>query len=940
MRLRCYLNAIERSVQRHGGGLPGLWSVIRRALKIARAMGIGGLLRRVRTSSATKHASTPPLCDKPLPAPVPLELISLKVGVMAHIFYPDLIEELASSLEQMPVPYRLMVSVVDDVAAEQVRARLAQLPKLIDLQVAKVANRGRDIAPLMLAFESSIQELDVVGHIHTKKSLYTGGVQEQWRRYLLSSLFGDRDRLAWLLGVLQAAPDLGLVYPETHASLPPWAHTWLSNASIGRALSARLGLGWDGTGYFDYPAGSMFWARVDALRPLFELGLSLEEFPAEEGQIDGTLQHAIERLFALIARDRGYRIGVLPADGSRHMATEGERNAGAAFRYPLAEQLRMAAIEARVVTLDVFDTMVLRPFTTPNGARQLLALRAERISGLIAFAEIRDDAEVAERQRLGRDPELAEIYQQLGRIGHLDGAMVQRLLELEVQTERALLRPRQGLLEALPVLAGKRLIALSDMYLPATVLRSVLPPAVEAVTDTWWISCETGRRKDADDSWARWAEQLATPRNHWLHVGDNEHSDIQLPQRAGLINPVHVLRPVALFDMVPALRTLRHRSAAQAPWPEQLWRGLLANRLTYLADTAPYRVYPTPQLAAEDAGYCVLGPILLDFLLTTAATARRRDVGSILLLAREGHLLQQAWTLLAKVHPGMQALRTEYFLASRRSTALPALAADADLSAVLAGSFNGSMRQLLVARLGTQATEVIARVDPTLLERDVFLPEMADTVSLWLQPALPSLLELAGQSRQIWLEHLSEATGGQQAMVVDLGYAGTIQRNLIRLSGEPIGGQYFALRETAKQLNGLGWAEARYFDGRNDPSGSSLILEHDLLLEALLSAPHGQFNGYFRDKSGMVHGEFGEQTLGGRGLDALTAVQNGALAFISDVCSAVNTDIASVTLDQGGVLEPLRLLAEGTWQAGAWLQDLATEDDFSGRGNVAVGRSY
>ncbi len=99
-------------------------------------------------------------------------------------------------------------------------------------------------------------------------------------------------------------------------------------------------------------------------------------------------------------------------------------------------------------------------------------------------------------------------------------------------------------------------------------------------------------------------------------------------------------------------------------------------------------------------------------------------------------------------------------------------------------------------------------------------------------------------------------------MVVDLGYAGTIQRNLIRLSGEPIGGQYFALRETAKQLDGLGWAEARYFDGRQDPSGSSLILQHDLLLEALLSAPHGQFNGYFRDKNGIVHGEFGEQTLG------------------------------------------------------------------------------
>lgn len=903
-------------------------------------MGIGGLLHRVRASGSDQRPSASPPCDAPLPAPVPLEQISLKVGVMAHVFYPDLIEELARSLEQMPISYTLMVSVVDDAAAEQARARFARLPLLSDLQVAKVANRGRDIAPLLLAFEDRIRELDVVGHIHTKKSLYTGSAQEQWRKYLLASLFGDRERLAWMFGVLQAAPDMGLIYPETHSSLPPWAHTWLSNVSVGRTMSARLGLGWESTGYFDYPTGSMFWARVDALRPLFELELSLDDFPVEAGQIDGTLQHAIERLFALIARDRGYRIGVLPTDGSRHMAVEGERNAGAAFRYPLAEQLRMAAIEARVVTLDVFDTLVLRPFMTPNGARQLLALRAERLMGVATFAEIREDAEIAQRQRLGRDPELAEIYQQMGRLARLGDDMTQRLLALEVQMERELLRSRQAMLEALPVLAGKRLVALSDMYLPKAVLRDVLPPEVQAVTDEWWVSCETGSRKDADNSWSQWAGRLMTTPGRWLHVGDNEHADVQLPQRAGLINPVHVLRPAVLFDMVPALRSLRHPAAAQAPWPEQLWRGLLANRFAYMADTAPHRVYPTPQLDAEDAGYCVLGPMLLDFLLTTAATARQRGIGSILLLAREGYLLEQAWMLLAKVHPGMRALRAEYFLASRRSTALPALAADADLSAVLAGSFNGCVRQLLVARLGSQAVEVIARVDPTLLERDVFLPEMADTLSLWLEPALPALLELARQSQQDWQAHLSKATGGQPAMVVDLGYAGTIQRNLIRLSGEPIGGQYFALRETAKQLNGLGWAEARYFDGRTDTAGSSLILQHDLLLEALLSAPYGQFNGYFRDASGMVHGEFGEQTLGEPGLEALAAVQTGALSFINDTCSAVDANVADITLDKCAVLEPLRLLAEGKWQAGAWLQELATEDDFSGRGKVNVSSTY
>jgi lipopolysaccharide biosynthesis protein len=64
-----------------------------------------------------------------------------------------------------------------------------------------------------------------------------------------------------------------------------------------RSLAARMGLDIPRTAPLDFPAGSMFWARTATLRPLLDTGIQLSEFPEEAGQVDGTLAHAVERLY-------------------------------------------------------------------------------------------------------------------------------------------------------------------------------------------------------------------------------------------------------------------------------------------------------------------------------------------------------------------------------------------------------------------------------------------------------------------------------------------------------------------------------------------------------------------------------------------------------------------------------------------------------------------
>ncbi len=74
------------------------------------------------------------------------------------------------------------------------------------------------------------------------------------------------------------------------------------------ALCKRLSIGTD----ILFFAGTIFWIRGRHLSRLRKANLSLRDFSAEGmGNVQGTLEHACERVFgALVAADGGYLGGV------------------------------------------------------------------------------------------------------------------------------------------------------------------------------------------------------------------------------------------------------------------------------------------------------------------------------------------------------------------------------------------------------------------------------------------------------------------------------------------------------------------------------------------------------------------------------------------------------------------------------------------------------
>jgi len=933
--------ALARSaIERHGGGWAGLRAVTLRSYRVLRALGWQGLRQRIRASQAPASPAAASRGAVDYPPPSPLDQMRLRVGIMIHVFYADLLDELAQQLAHMPVPYVLMLSVTDEAAQAVATARCAGLPHVQALHVRVVPNRGRDLAPFLLSFREEILALDLVCHLHTKKSLYSGQEQDRWRRYLVDGLLGGSGRIAWILGMFQAMPRLGMVYPESFASVPWWAHTWLSNVGHACELGARLGIGVDPSAYLDYPAGSMFWARTAALRPLYELDLSLAAFPPEQGQTDGTTQHAIERLLGLVVSRQGLVLGILPADGSLALHGEGERNWHAYFNAPLAHKIGLAAINAHIVSFDVFDTLAWRPFLHPSGARAYLAHLVETQCGVRDFAALRARAEDIARARHRRDVHCDLIYEALARLPEARGAPVEAMQALELATERRLLQPRPAVLEAAQALerAGKRIIAVSDMYLGTGELQRVLPSAVTAVVQSFRVSCENGWRKDSGEAWRQLPQAEGVRPEHWLHVGDNEHADVQLPQALGFIHPVHALRSGALLELVPALRSLRP-GPAQQRWQDQLWLGLVANRFNELADSRPDAF--GRQLAIdvpETLGYVVLGPLLLDYATWLARLALERDACNVLFLSREGHLLRRVFQRLRQGSPRLGAIRDRYLLVSRRAMHATTLRVAEDLEDVFSAPYTGPLEGLLRARLGPRiAAAAVARLGRNAGAGEVFLPEMRTQLVDLLRPMATEILDIARDERESYLAYWATQAGDGAAMVADIGYAGTIQAGLMQLTGQPLGGAYFAVKETVDQVRDRhGWACARFHDARQADDAGQPVMRHHLLLEAMLTAPDGQFS-HFERKDGALVPVYSADPAGQNRWHVLERIHAGCLRFVDDVCRVTAAETWELAFDRDHVQEPLACLGSGLWRAGSWTGALGVEDHYTGRGVVAAG---
>jgi hypothetical protein len=242
---------------------------------------------------------------RPLPA-------SFRVGLHAHVYYPDVFPEMLKRLEGNRVRPDLLISVASEPALRAVQGWLDTYDGgIVDVRV--VQNRGRDISAFLTEFGGALRDrYDVVGHLHTKKTadVKDAAMGRTWYQFLLENLLGGRAPMAdIILGRMAEDPGIGMIFPDD-----PYVVGWDKNLPFVDGLLRDLGIA-KPPRELAFPVGSMFWARPGALAKLFDLGWTWTDYPEEPLPYDGSLLHGLERAFGLIATSGGARALVTNVPG-------------------------------------------------------------------------------------------------------------------------------------------------------------------------------------------------------------------------------------------------------------------------------------------------------------------------------------------------------------------------------------------------------------------------------------------------------------------------------------------------------------------------------------------------------------------------------------------------------------------------------------------------
>lgn len=529
-----------------------------------------------------------------------------------------------------------------------------------------------------------------------------------------------------------------------------------------------------------------------------------------------------------------------------------------------------------VISFDVFDTLILRPFDNPKSVFFILG----ELNKCPGFKRYRELAEKLARKEAfektgSYEVTLRDIYEKLNRFVIIDA---EKAMQYEIETELNLVFANpymQNVFKEAKNL-NKKIIAVSDMYLPKDAIEKMLDKCGYDGIEEIIVSNEYGKSKRTGELFGIIKKKYGE-NARYIHIGDNYVSDNLSAEKSGF-TPVY-------YKNVNA-RGNAHRAFDMTSLIGSAYRGIVNAKLQ--SGDKTYSQY-------YEYGYTYAGFLALGYCNYIHNYVKNNNIEKILFLSRDGHILKAVYD---KLFPDE---KTEYVYWSR--SAATKLTVKKFRNELLLRYIkykiprNMTLEKILAAMDLPQMQKPLEQSG--LTPDNVLTKENYEDIVKVFTENWDIVVKRFERSNKAAEEYYRNVIGdSKSACIVDIGWAASgfsALRYLIedewkidcKVSGLVAGSTYLHdmdIIEAQLTKNVISSYMFSQRDNREIRREHNVKQMYSVFTEIMLSAPSPSFIGFDYDENGEIRYEFDCPET--EGYEMIEQIQQGIKGFVNDYTTA------------------------------------------------------
>lgn len=336
------------------------------------------------------------------------------------------------------------------------------------------------------------------------------------------------------------------------------------------------------------------------------------------------------------------------------------------------EKFNVEGTSYDLYSFDIFDTLITRTTANPRGIFAIMQehlLKDGQYSSIPQyirnnFFKLRTQHEYYLRRILSKediqDVNFNLIYSTFAKNHYLNETCENLLKSLEIETEKKNLLPISENITKLKTIvnSNKRVILISDMYLPKEVIQDILIKFDKIFENIpIYLSSTYGKMKKFSKLYEIVKNEENIQYNRWCHFGDNRVSDVNIPKQLGI-------------------HSIKYNYISLKDYELKILKQFESNAFIQLAIGASKnaRLFECQRNPKRELGASFVSGLFVPYIEWLIEQVNRMGLTRLYFLARDGYVLQRMFDSIAKER-GLN-IKTSYIYGSREAWRIPSITSE------------------------------------------------------------------------------------------------------------------------------------------------------------------------------------------------------------------------------------------------------------------------